>query len=109
MKQSSTSVVERRRTFTEAFETHPMEVGWAREAIFFITIEEGDEGTLHAAVQISPDGVHWADEGTAFEPMHGPGLYFVRVRHFGGWLRLAGPIEGEGAEFVVTVRMVLKE
>ena len=58
---------------------------------------------------LHPDGVNWVDEGTAFEPMGEAGLYFVRVRHFGGWLRLAGPVEGEGAAFKLTVRLVLKE
>lgn len=106
-----TSVVERRRDYTAGFDTHPMEVGWAREAIFFVTAEEveGVGATLHARVQLSADGVTWVDEGTAFEPLEGPGTAFVRVTHFGGWLRLAGAVEGAGARFRLTVRLVLKE
>ncbi|HEY9559807.1 MAG TPA: hypothetical protein VIR29_03345 [Anseongella sp.] len=116
MRQSITSTVEQRRDFTESFDTHPMEGAWAGEAIFFLTIEklQGKDPIVQARVQISPDGVNWVDEGIAFSPMEETGLYFVRVRHFGGWLRLKGLVEGGSdaggnpATANLTIHLVLK-
>ncbi|HVX00892.1 MAG TPA: hypothetical protein VHA52_10720, partial [Candidatus Babeliaceae bacterium] len=111
MRQFMTSVVEQRKDFTGSFSTHPIEVGWAREAIFFITVEEchGRGALLKAKVQISVDGVYWLDEGTAFDPIDSRGQYFVRVSHFGGWLRLSGEIEGKEGKFNLTIHLVIKE
>ncbi|MBQ7856807.1 MAG: hypothetical protein IJ348_06825 [Alistipes sp.] len=97
MKQFYAAHLEHKRTFAENFETHPYECGWADEAIFFININRvsGESAELRARVQISLDGVHWADEGVRFEPMHEAGLYFVKVSHFGNYLRLAVEVQGE--------------
>lgn len=94
-----TSTVEQRKDFTGDFDTHPMEGAWAGEAIFFLTIESlrGADTMLNARVQISADGVNWIDEGTAFPALRKAGHYFVKVRHFGGWLRLKGRVEESGA------------
>ena len=62
-----------------------------------------------ANVQISPDGINWVDEGSAFAPITGETLQFVRVMHFGGWLRLVGEVAGDGARFNVMIHLVLKE
>ena len=46
-------------------------------------------------VQISPDGIHWCDEGSRMNFFVQHALdqpSFVRVSHYGGWLRLAGRI-----------------
>ena len=106
-----TAAVEQRKDFTDAFATHPMEAGWAGEALFFITAEKvsGDAPLLSAKVQVSVDGVNWLDEGTEFPPISRPGHYFVRVHHFGGWLRLHCGIAGSGSVFNLTVHLVLKE
>jgi hypothetical protein len=111
MRQFYTAIVERQRDFVDRFETHPFEAGWAREAIFFLRVEDvgGEAARLNAHVQISADGVRWMDEGTNFEPIVHAGDYFVRVSHFGGWLRLAGEITGSSARFKLTVQLVLKE
>jgi hypothetical protein len=111
MRQFATAVVERKRDFTGPFDTHPYEAGWAAEALFFIHVEqaEGDDPRMTAAVQVSADGVNWVDEGTAFAPVTGPGVSFVRVTHFGGWLRLKGDVSGPGARFRATIQLVLKE
>lgn len=111
MRQFHTSVLERKKEFTGVMSTHPYEVGWAREAIFFVRVESvsGVKGSLVARVQISADGVNWVDEGTATEPLERPGNSFVRVHHFGGWLRLYGEVKGDDARFVVTVQLALKE
>jgi hypothetical protein len=113
MRQFHTAVVERQRFFAEYFETHPYEAGWASEAIFFVRVEQiesqSGSGQLCPRVQISADGVNWIDEGTQMDPISAEGNYFVRVSHFGGWLRLIGPIEGSAARFKLTVQLVLKE
>lgn len=111
MKKFSTTVVERRKRFQESMTTHPMETAWASEAIFFIHAEEieGEKAELEAAVQISPDGVNWIDEGTSFNCISQIGTSFVKVSHFGGFLRLRGKITGEEAAFRLTIHLVLKE
>ena len=111
MRQFSTTTVEQRKVFRSDFDTHPMEVAWASEVIFFIHIEDikGNNTTLDAYVQISFDGVHWVDEGTSFPAISTTGIYFVKVSHFGGWLRLRGNIQGDGPEYQTTIHLVLKE
>lgn len=107
MKQFNAAHLEIKRSFTEGFETHPYECGWADEAIFFLLVEDIiGSGTLKAKVQISLDGIHWADEGTAFEPITDRGLYFVKVTHFGNYLRLKTEIEG--AEFKLQIQIASK-
>ena len=107
MKQFNAAHLEIKKSFSEGFETHPYEVGWADEVIFFVLIEDiVGEGTFNAKVQISLDGVHWADEGTTFEPITAKGLYFVKVRHFGNYIRLKTDIEG--AEFKLQIQIASK-
>lgn len=111
MRQFQTTITERKVNFSGDFTTHPYEAGWASEAIGFIRVESfsGNSPALDAQVQISVDGVRWVDEGTAFQPMREAGDYFVRVQHFGNYLRLRGTTEGEEASFNLTVWWVLKE
>ena len=102
MRQSHTAVVERNQRWAGDFATEPYEVGWSHEAIFFVQIlrtELADSSSLVAVdlqVQISPDGIHWCDEGSRlnFVAQHALGEpSFVRVSHYGGWLRLAGTVK----------------
>jgi hypothetical protein len=111
MRQFHTSVVVRRQVLTSDFQTPPYESAWAQEAVYFIRLENvrGQDTCLNAAVQISPDGLHWVDEGTAFAPMTADGLYFVRVRHFGGWLRLNCTLSGADPSVEALIYSVLKE
>ena len=111
MRQFSTTTVEQRKVFNHDFDTHPMEAAWANEAIFFIHVEEikGKAPDLIASVQISFDGVHWVDEGTTFSAITTTGIFFTKVKHFGGWLRLAGKINGDAVEYKLTIHLVLKE
>ncbi len=92
MRQSYTAVVERNTEWSGPFSTEPYEAAWASEAVFFVRV-------LHASaharpftlrVQISPDGMHWVDEGSTFTLTPSSELAFCRVAHFGGWLRLVG-------------------
>lgn len=91
VRQSYTAVVERDRTFCGKFATEPYECGWASEAIFFVrSLSVGQQlAGLEMNVQISADGIHWCDEGAALK-LTGSEVDFVRVSHFGNWLRLAG-------------------
>lgn len=113
MKQFYTAVTDLRRRVTGDFTTFPYETGWADEATYFVTIEESSQHALgvQLAVQISADGIRWHDEGTALSVTR-DSAEFIRLTHFGGFLRLAGSVgsadEGLEAWVVVTVRLALK-
>ena len=110
MRQSNTATVELNTQWQGQFIAEPYEVAWASEAIYFIrTLEaEGVPGGLNARVQISPDGMHWCDEGTTIGPVNEPGLYSAPVNNFGGWLRLSCCVDHE-AQFKLMVYLALKE
>lgn len=110
MRNFYTSVVERREPFQGAFVIEPYEAGWASEAIFFVSLEEPGEDDLELDlhVQISVDGVRWLDEGTVLPRLSSDGEGFLRIRHFGGWLRLRGRAPDDHV-VIVTVQLVLKE
>ena len=96
MKQFYDSHLEVKKFFTGTFETHPYEAGCADEAIFFVMVEkiEGDP-QFRAQVQLSQDGVHWADDGSEPSVFKGLGLHMIKVQpNFGGYLRLRVEIEG---------------
>lgn len=111
MRESHTAVVERNVTWTGTFAVEPYETAWAGEAIYFIRALDAvrlPEGVT-AKIQISPDGMHWADEGTLLPiPNQHDEVTFARVRHFGGWLRAIGELP-EGASVTVIVYLALKE
>lgn len=110
MRQFQTSTLEQRRIFDGDFETHPLEVAWASEAIFFVDAEQLSGGAgLLLKVQISVDGVNWLDEGTVFDTISGTIQAFRRVSHFGGWLRLQGAFDGEDSSYKLTIHLVIKE
>jgi hypothetical protein len=111
LRESNTIIVERNWTWSGAFETEPNEAAWASEAIYFIralNVSGNIHGTT-ARIQISPDGMHWCDEGTEIDlPAHKDEVTFARVSNFGGWLRLVGELP-EGRELTVMVYLSLKE
>jgi hypothetical protein len=110
MRQSFTAVVERNVTWQGEFAVEPYEAAWASEAIYFVRVLEAESmpGGYLAHVQISPDGIHWCDEGAKLPLSPEVGLNFARVSHFGGWLRLVGKLP-DGAKLTVIVYLVLKE
>lgn len=110
MRHFQASAVERRIWISDTLESHPMECGWAGEALFFLIVEEvdGEAARLNAQVQLSADGINWVDEGTRFAPITEPGHYFVRVSQFGTWLRVSGQVSGEQARLKVSVHLHLK-
>lgn len=111
MKHSITQPLARHKEVSGPFLTEPYECAWASEAMFFVRIQEtsSDAARLLARPQVSADGIHWIDEGSQFSPMHGVGNWFLRLRHFGGWLRLCCDVEQSDAKFNVMIHLVLKE
>ncbi len=111
MRESHTAVVERNVTWQGSFEVEPFECAWAGEALYFIRALDAQAvpAGLAARVQISPDGLHWCDEGTFLGVPHSVDeITFCRVSHFGGWLRVVGELPA-GAQLTVIVYLVLKE
>ncbi len=111
MRQFQAAHLEVKKTFSEDFQTHPFEAGWASEAIFFVMVENvSGEGTrFEAEVEISHDGVHWTGEGSVLGPLEEKGLHFVRVSHFGNWLRLNCRISGNRPALQLLIQIALKE
>jgi hypothetical protein len=90
MNESYLAVVARNEDLQAGWATEPYECAWASEAIFFVRVLGASEASPPASVrvQISPDGIHWADEGTVLDIPARESVVFARLRHFGGWLRL---------------------
>ena len=111
MRQFQTNVLDFKYVYETSFATEPYECGWAAEAMFFIRIEEvsGENAALTAHVQVAVDGLHWIDEGSGVGPLTKAGDYFVRAKHFGGFIRLRCAITGEQPKFQLTNNLVLKE
>jgi len=65
LRESTTAVIGRGERWHGRFATEPYECGWAVEAVVFLRLLEAEgEPRAPVAVQISPDGMHWVDEGT---------------------------------------------
>ncbi|MDE2777957.1 MAG: hypothetical protein OXI77_18670 [Chloroflexota bacterium] len=110
LRRSYTASVERNVLWQGEFASEPYEAAWASEAIFFVrALEVSPDFSGSARVQISADGIHWADDGATFElPVTKEQVTFCKVRHFGGWLRLYGELDDE-ASITVLVSLALKE
>jgi hypothetical protein len=109
IRESQTAVIARNERWSGATATEPYEAGWATEAVIFIRAladAPGPAGT--ARVEISPDGMRWASEGTTFPlPFRQDEITFARVAHFGNWIRVASDLM-DGAELTVLVTLHLK-
>jgi hypothetical protein len=95
LRESYTVVLERNTTWSGPFATEAYESAWASEAIFFVRLlaHAGNPAACSAKIQISPDGMHWCDEGTEFAlPDTDNAVAFGRVTGFGGWLRIQGEL-----------------
>jgi hypothetical protein len=109
LRRSYTATLARGERWTGAVQTEPYECAWATEAIFFVRALAAKGPLAEARVQISPDGIHWVDEGTSMKlPKTKGAVAFARVRHFGGYLRLAAELP-RGASLTVVVALALKE
>ncbi len=113
MRESYTASVERNTLCAPGFASEPYETAWATEAIFFIRFldgnkaGEGRKGPIRFAVEISPDGMRWCPEGAECEIPLSEEMGFVRVRHFGSWLRIRR-LDDTGGSVPVLVHLVLK-
>jgi hypothetical protein len=110
VRRSYTAIVERNVVWEGDFATETYEAAWASEAIFFVrALDLSPDFSGTARVQISADGIHWADEGTEFYlPTVKNEVTFSKVSHFGGFLRIRG-ITSRKTSVVVLVSLVLKE
>ena len=109
MRQSYTAVIERNAEWQGIVATEPYECGWASEAIFYVRKldSHGDLRGVALRAQVSPDGMHWCDEGTSLV-LTSSDVDYCRLRHFGNWLRLGGQLP-EGVRLRVLVALALKE
>ncbi len=110
LRESYTAVVARNVDLVDVWATEPHECAWAGEALFFVRVLAAGgkkKQVVRAHVQVSPDGMHWADEGRTLSVPPRAGVSFVRVSHFGGWLRLAGKAPA-GSKLRVMIYLVLK-
>ena len=111
VRRSYTAVVAKNEAWQGQAETEPYEAGWAGEAVIFVRFleVEGDLTGAKAHIQISPDGIHWADEGTFFNlPREVDEVTFGRVTNFGNWLRIRADLP-VAAICKVLVTIALKE
>ncbi len=106
VRGSVNAVIERNVVWKGPFETEPYEAGWASEALFFVRSLEGGAEDAVARVQVTPDGMHWCDEGTTFALPAAGETTFCRVVKFGNWLRLVGSTD---KPVTVLVTLSLKE
>lgn len=109
MQESYTAAVERNSVCVPGFASEPYEAAWAREAIFFIRVLDPKalKGRMQFAAEISPDGMRWCAEGTTCDIAEGQEMAFLRLTHFGGWLRIRR-VDNEAASPKVIVYIVLK-
>ena len=70
---------------------------------------EGDDVTLGATRQISPDGLFRCDEGSQPLIIGETGLCSLKLREFGQWLRLRCELRGAGPRTKVLIYLALKE
>lgn len=109
LPENITAVVARNECWSGTAASEPYETGWAREAVFFVRALKDPVGKApKARVEISPDGMHWAPEGTEFDmPSEKDALVAARISHFGNWLRVTACFD-DGAECTVLVTLHLK-
>jgi len=109
MNESYTAVIARNDDWAGEWASEPYETAWANEAIFFVRVLKfsGEARSVSARVQISPDGMHWVDEGSRLEIPVREGTTALKVAHFGGWLRLTGRTP-DGSNLRVMAYLALK-
>ena len=105
MRNAYTAVIARGELWEQSVQTEPYEAAWAGEAIFFVRVLEvagSGKAAAVARVQISPDGMHWVDEGAQMQiAAQTEAMGFARVTNFGGWLRLDVTVPPETGLMVV--------
>lgn len=109
MRTSTTAILARNSRWIGKAATEPYEAGWASEALLFIrALAPPDLTRGDAFIEISPDGMHWAREGSRIAlPRRKDEVSFARLSHFGNWLRVSSELP-EGAAITVLVTLHLK-
>lgn len=108
LPENVTAILARNERWTGEAASEPYEAGWAREAVIFVRALKDPEGPMpEAVIEMSPDGMHWAPEGTRVAmPAEKDGLAVARIAHFGNWLRVAARFEpGAAATVLVTIHV----
>ena len=109
LRNSFTAVIEKNALFRHDFETEPYEAGWAAEARWFVNVLEAEgKGAIRLTPQISPDGLHWCDEGSGPLQVSGCGLVSLPITNFGSWLRLRGEFLDRPNRVRVLIYLALK-
>src|SRR5690606_38042416 len=109
MRQFYTVVLDTFKDLDNGYATEPYEAAWASEAIFYVRVDQVRDGAgpLELVVEFGPDGMAWVEEGGTLTVDTSKQLSFIRVTHFGGWLRLRHT-SGPAASVQATVYLVLK-
>lgn len=109
MRENYTAILVQGEEWSGTCVSEPYEAPWAAEAVVFLRLLDGTTAPagLRARVQISPDGMHWVDEGTEVAIPTGPEVTFARVSHFGQFLRLAADLPA-GTRFTLLATLNLK-
>lgn len=91
MRMSNTAVIARNVEWSGQACSEPYEAGWAETAIFYVrALRQGRGSAGRAFLEISPDGMHWAREGSSFDlPVEKDEVSFMRASDFGNWLRIS--------------------
>jgi hypothetical protein len=108
LRENITAILARNETWEGHAATEPYEAGWAVEAIVFIRALKHPVGPQPTGrVQISADGMTWADEGTVVDLPRAEGdLRFAKLRHFGNWIRIATDFpDGSRSCLLVTIHL----
>jgi hypothetical protein len=104
LPESYTAIIARGEDWVHGSTTEPYEASWAHEATIFIrALEPNNLGSdARARVQISLDGMHWADEGTSIKiPKALEEPSFVRLQHFSHYIRLIVDMQPDESAFVL--------
>lgn len=110
MQTSFVAVLERSLAVTGEAHTEPYEAGWAREARWFVNIEDlrGDHIEIVFYTELSPDGINWCKAADEPQAVGALGLQTWCVREFGQFLRLGCEVAGDEARAILSVHLVLK-
>lgn len=107
MRESHTAVIERHLRAHGRWETEPYEVAWASEVIVFVYLTEPSARDVEVRLQLSADGMRWIDDIAGVVPM-GATAGFVKLRHFGGWLRCVLELGASGSDTEIDVYLAAK-
>lgn len=109
LRENITAILARNENWSGNAASEPYEAGWAIEALVFIRALKPPAGSQPTArVEVSPDGMHWIDEGTRIAlPHESGGLSFARVQNFGNWIRVAADFPG-GSQNCLLITLHLK-